>query len=413
MNRRVITFLGTVARDTEYLYRGTVYRGRVFGEAMRQFLDFDDMLVFITREAREMAYPVLEELGDPRIHAVDIPTAQTSEEMWQIFDVLTRHVDAGDRVIFDITHALRYIPFLVFLAAAYLRRAKEVQIEQVLYGALELGRNGPAPVIDLTDMVRLLDWLMATSQFIYTGDARYLAHLLNQEGARRKSSALRKAGQELEALSLGMMLCRPLEGMEGAGRLQRALTNAQGDLVQWAHPFSLLVDRIEREYAARALREPTAPENLGDSLRQQLGLIQWYMDNNQVMQAVTLAREWVVTAVGWRMKGEFVLNVKDREALERGLGGVARGKRGGEDGIRPPPGLNSEGKIIWEWSEREILQRLWNLAIDIRNDLNHAGMRYNARKARRLARAAREKLMPCLEELARVWGLAEAGNDRP
>ena len=411
--RKIITFLGTRVRETKYQYQGSIYEGRVFGEAMRQFLDFDEMLALVTPEAHEQAFPVLEELGDPRIRAVRIPTARTSEEMWETFGILTRHVGAGDRVVFDITHALRSIPFLVFLAAAYLRRAKEVQIDQVLYGALELGRDGPAPVIDLTDMVHLLDWLMATNQFVHTGDARYLARLLDQEGRRRRSSALRKAGEELEALSLGMMLCRPLEVMERAGRLAQALTNAQDDLAQWAPPFGLLVDRIEQEYASRALRGATEPENLVASLRRQLELIRWYMDNNQVMQAVTLAREWIVTAVGWRLKGEFVLKRGEREALEWGLGGVTRAKRGEGNRPEPPSDLSPEGRAIWEWPERETLQRLWNLATGIRNDLNHAGMGINARKAGKLARDAREKLMPGLEVLARAWGLMEAGDDHP
>jgi hypothetical protein len=55
--RKVITFLGTSPRETTYSYKGGTYRGRAFGEALCQFLDFDQMLVFVTEEASTLPGP--------------------------------------------------------------------------------------------------------------------------------------------------------------------------------------------------------------------------------------------------------------------------------------------------------------------------------------------------------------------
>ena len=90
---KVITFLGKVARQTNYSYQGNIYPGRVFAEALRQFVDYDKMLVFTTPAALETTYPLLVALGDARIQHVDIPDGRTGAEMWQIFNQLTGVVE--------------------------------------------------------------------------------------------------------------------------------------------------------------------------------------------------------------------------------------------------------------------------------------------------------------------------------
>jgi hypothetical protein len=60
--RKIITFLGRYPKDTQYEFNGQVYSGRVFAEALRQFVTYDEMLVFATEEARADAWPVLVEL---------------------------------------------------------------------------------------------------------------------------------------------------------------------------------------------------------------------------------------------------------------------------------------------------------------------------------------------------------------
>ncbi|RMD60796.1 TIGR02221 family CRISPR-associated protein [Candidatus Parcubacteria bacterium] len=312
-----------------------------------------------------------------------------------------------DSVIFDITNSFRSIPLLVFLAAAYLRATRDVTVCRVIYGAFEArDEANRSPVFDLTPFISLLNWLTATNQFIYTGDARYLAHLLTQEGKARNSSSLRTAGAKLDELSLAMMLCRPIEVMQKAGGLNRALAYAQNDLAQYTRPFALLVDRIEREYADRALSEPV--QNVEENLRKQLALIHWYLGNNQVIQAMTLAREWVVTLTGWHLGQGFVLSRGDRETIEHGLGGIARMKR---DGFTADD-LNQVGRALWQEAETAaMLQKLWNDIIRVRNELNHAGMNPGPMKANKLVRKAREQIGPTLDKLARAWGLTRSGGN--
>ena len=79
--RKIITFLGVQRIKTQYQYRNQVYEGEVFAEAMYRFLDFDEMLVFVTSEARAAVWPVLEQLEDDPIRPIEIPRGESTEEM--------------------------------------------------------------------------------------------------------------------------------------------------------------------------------------------------------------------------------------------------------------------------------------------------------------------------------------------
>ncbi|HOT92918.1 MAG TPA: TIGR02221 family CRISPR-associated protein [Anaerolineae bacterium] len=408
---KAISFLGiTDYKETTYVWEGHEFRTRFFGETLPHFFpELDRVLVFVTPTVQQHSnLAELQHRLGGLLHPVPIPEGHSEGELWEIFDALTGSVSEQEMVIFDITNSFRSIPLLVFLAAAYLRTARRVKVHRVIYGAWEARDKevDHSPVFDLTPFVTLLDWLTATNQFIYTGDARYLAHLLTAEGQKRGSNALKEAGEHLQDLSLGMMLCRPLEVMEQAGKTGKALAKAETDLAQWAHPFGLLTQRIQEEYAARALRSPTAAENVEQNLRHQFALIRWYLDNNQVIQAMTLAREWGVTVVGWKLGRGFLLDLKERAKVEQALSGLIRIGRVQEDGnCFDVNDLNDEGRVLWEWPEREVLCDLWNHLTAVRNELDHAGMNPGPMKAAKLVRKAREEVWPRLEELARTWGL--------
>lgn len=419
---KAITFLGTANyQPTTYVYTDTGgqvhrYETPFFAEALVHFFpDLEQIILLATPtvKAHENSDKLRHRVGD-RLAIKEIPESHSEADLWAIFDVLTEVIDAQDHVIFDITNSLRSIPFLTFLAAAYLRTARDVDVEAVLYGAFEARdrETGETPVFNLTPFVRLLDWLTATQEFIYTGDANYLAQLLSEQGRVQRSSALKTAGRQLRDLSLAMMLCRPLEVMETAGELENALQRAESDLAQYARPFGLLARRIEAEYAERALVAPTDPDHVVESLRQQVALIDWYLNNHQVMQAMTLAREWVVTASGWKLGKGFALSAQVRDhaqdgsGVARGLSGLTRlGRPMGEGRAFSEEDLNPEGKVMRAWPEWQLLQVLMRAIQTVRNGLDHAGMNKSQIPARTLARKARQDVWPQLRLLAETWDL--------
>lgn len=397
--RKIITFLGRNPRETQYQWDSETCPATVFPQVLRQRLagQYDQMLVFVTQEAKEeVLVRHLNPGEDPKLVPVDIPTPRTETEHWTLFECLTEKVDEGDAVIFDITHGFRSIPFLVFLAAAYLKAAKGVTIEGIYYGALEMGP--PAPVIDLTPFASLLDWLAATNQFIRTGSAADLAQVLKSDKPQGRSS-VRNLADKLEGLSLALMLCRPLEAMEKAEEFKRALEGAGEDVRVLPAPFRLLLDRLRDEYAARALADPEGSD-ARQNLRIQLDLLSWYVENSQVIQAMTLAREWVISALAWRHTGHLVLD-KERDRWEEAVNNIAPARQGKKSAAGRAP---VELRLSPE--EEQEVRKLWGALRELRNDLAHAGMRPGPARATKIVKRAKE-IRQQIRDLAVLLGVCD------
>lgn len=414
---KAVSFLGTTQYQlTTYNYEGHKVPTEFFAEALPAFFPgVDTIAVLVTPTvASSRNWSALEKRLGERVHPVLIPEGHTEDDLWLIFNALIAEVKTGERVVFDITNSFRSLPFLTFLAAAFLRTARQVKVERIVYGAFEARdrTSNETPVFDLTPFVKLLDWLTATNQFLYTGDAQYLARQLRDEGRTRNSRPLHDAGKRLQALSSAMMLCRPIEVMETADQVQTALLQAAADLSQYTQPFNLLAQRIEAEYGQRAVAQPTADPNVISSLRQQVALIQWYLDRNQIIQAMTLAREWLITAVGYRLGYGFVLkraireSARDGSGVSYGLSGLTQlGRDVGQGHVFTEADLNREGRQILEWPEWEDVRDLARAVQGVRNELDHAGMNPEPWPAATVVRKAQNEVWPKLKALAESWGL--------
>lgn len=337
MSKKILTFLGKYPKETKYEYKGNVFTGRVFAEALYQFEQFDEMLVFVTADARETSFSVLADLNDKRIKPVDIPVGATPDEMWHIFEIITGSVEPKDTLVFDITHGLRSIPFFVFIVAAFLKSAKQVNIEAVYYGAFELqnDNDGLSPVVDLSEFVSLLDWLNASEQFIRSGNAVALANLIRQSkpaydpentAIYHDGKPLGEAAQALEDVSLALRLILPDRAMQASEDLQAKLGAAAPFLQRYATPFTSLASQVSEAYAPLALPNPRDKDMFSASLIRERMLVDWYLERNLIVQAVAVAREWLVS---WTMAcagyGNFY-DKKLRKEIELALGAASKQK---------------------------------------------------------------------------------------
>jgi CRISPR-associated DxTHG motif protein len=300
--RVIITFLGVFPKLTIYQHHGKSYEGEVFAQALRQFCQFERMLVCVTEEAETKTLPILTALNDSRIEPIPIPKGETTVEMWETFTTIAQHVQTGDEVIFDITHGLRSLPFLVFLFAAYLKAAKQISIAAVYYGAYELGK--PAPVIDLSEFINMLDWLTATDTFLQSGNSQALAHLLQAHKPSGKSFKARKQQQDLQrvsdaisTISLALQMTRPIEVMQATADLESTVATAGDSLVDCAKPFAILQDRIITEYGQFSFANPEAnSQQISVRLSKEFDMISWYIAHQHIVPAATLANEWLSLA---------------------------------------------------------------------------------------------------------------------
>jgi CRISPR-associated Csx2 family protein len=419
---KAITFLGpTNYKPVTYVYAGQAVKSRFFPETLPRFFpDLDQVLVFVTPTVRR--HPNLNALkkriGEP-LRPVSIPEGHSEEELWQIFDALTGAVAEDDTVIFDITHSFRSIPLLVFLAAAYLRTVRQVHVDHVIYGAFEARDEvtGRTPVFDLTPFVTLLDWLAATDRFVEIGDGRPLAGLLRERmppgpamgrdlEARAQGKQLKYAAQAIEDVSLALSVTRPLETMETASQLEESLRQADDAVEARARPFTLLTDRVRDAYAPFACTDPLDEAHWHANLRRQLAMVRWYLDKEQIVQAATLAREWVVSLVACYVGTDSLVDYDDVRGPVAGALNNACRRAAGKPITRP----TAFDDAVAALPVVDNVAATWSRLTDLRNDLAHVGMNDDPQSAARLGRAM-EALYPALDELASVL-LTNDNEDR-
>ncbi len=409
---KLLTFLGTANyMETTYTLNNRGHTSSYCPAAVAHFCQPESTLVVVTRAAKAKHFKALAAEIDSftRPIAVDIPDGHSEADLWQIFETLTRQVDEGDELVVDITNGFRSLPFLSFLAVAFLRLARGVVVRHVYYGAWE-ARNletNESPIFDLTPFVTLLDWTMATDRFTRFGDASDLAALLREEippgplmgsdlEARQLGNALKRAARAMEVISLALRLTRPLETMTAAENLVETLQTAGSLAEQKARPFGLLVEQVSQAYRPLALPAPLA--ELGLNLQIQLDMIGWYLDRGQVVQAVTLAREWLVSLLVYHFKaGSLVDNKQVREAIEFTLSNEAERLK---DKPRPPRETQYDAPLQTMANHKEIGQ-LWGELTQLRNDIAHVGMQPKPRSAESLRKNA-VVLYPRLERLGEV-----------
>ena len=107
-------------------------------------------------------------------------------ENLSILNSLADSLKDGDRIIFDISHAFRSLPFYellaINLAKSILKR--DIRIEFVSYGMLEASSlyGGRTPIVDMTQLIELLDWTRAIDEYNRKGSFDLLTDLLKGNG---------------------------------------------------------------------------------------------------------------------------------------------------------------------------------------------------------------------------------------
>ena len=403
----LLTFLGTGEYESvTYVWQEPdgeqAYRTHLFPLAAYHIFHPERILLPATYEVREgkgkKHYETLQRVLTKEgvsIEVLMIPDGKSEAELWEIFATLAEKVISEEQLILDITHAFRTLPLLVFTVAVYLRSAKHVQIERILYGAYEAREGDRAPIFDMTPLLDLVDWMGGVEFFLRRSDAVLLGERLErvhrQAWRQRKDGELPRKlqtlGTGLKSFSEAMHLARPLEVMESAEGLLRKLNDVGPEVRSWAQPFGVVLERVRQEAEKFAYPEPYRLD--AENLCRQLALIRHYVEKGLTMQAVTLAREWVVSWVILQRGEENWLDENYREQVEQALGAAAQRSQ------------KKEAQVP-EWFDQLLnsqrLGELWNRLGQLRNDVAHCGMRKDQSTVKRI-RERLTKLCKCLSGL--------------
>jgi hypothetical protein len=104
-------------------------------------------------------------------------------------------------------------------------------------------------------------------------------------------------------------------------------------------------------------------------VNKQLEMINWYIHKRLFVQAITLAREWIVSFVIAEINGDL-FDETTRAFAESAINGFSRLKNG-----RPVP------PEMIRVADKPRIKQLWQDMRDLRNDIGHTGMRLNPRPA--------------------------------
>lgn len=413
---KAITFLGAAkAHETTYIMPdGREHAAPYFGVALARFNPGSDMKVFVTGKAREMHWEPFQRLAEDyvdNLEAVQIPDGADENELWSLFQTVVDAVDEREEVIFDITHGYRSLPFLSLLAVAYLRQIKQIELRAILYGSFEARDRSVephrTPVIDLSDFVSLFDWMTAADRFIRFGDAGDLAEQLRKvrpswedqradPTKREEAKRLSFAARSLDDVSMALRLIRPGEAMDASSELNRRLADASQSIQVNARPFVSLVRSITDAYAPLAMPSTQQKVDKVSQLANERRMVDWLLDRKQYVQAVAVAREWIISWTMAQVEMDDILDQLKRREVEEILGKALRerqGRHGSFNDARFPNGntLRSIGQIS---QALDIYVKL----VDARNDLLHAGKRRNPGKAKDMEKIVKN-LCPRLAEL--------------
>ena len=229
----------------------------------------------VTEEHLARLQPLVEAALGRRVDLLLIPYARDLDEQEDLLDRLAETVRGEREIHFDVTHGLRHLPMLALVAAHLLETLdRNLAVEEIWYGALDLTEDGRTPVLRLQGLMRLLAWSEAWRRYEDDGDYGVLADLLEQEGvASDRVTALRRAAHFERILDLP----------DARRALQGFLPALEAPLPGAARLF------------ARRLRERLDWVRHGDLYAHQRKLAFMHLGKGDYLRAAILAVEAVLT----------------------------------------------------------------------------------------------------------------------
>ena len=208
---------------------------------------------------------------------------------------LRDYMSDGDEIIVDITHSFRSLPLLIMQLRLYLKQigSPKVTVSHVYYGMLDIKwKLGYAPIVDISSIIRLSDWITGAFVFKLNGSSKQAAILLEQEGGKSAASLLNKFSS---VLSLNDM-----------GQLQKQVQELSG--IKYPSEMArLALEPTVRDFI-RNFRDLSASEF-------QYRLAEWHFKNGNYLAAYNDLVECVITKVCEETPEYDWLAFKNRESV--------------------------------------------------------------------------------------------------
>ncbi len=404
----LLTALGVSPQMATYALNGETAEAEYSPLALLQLLDTDDrpdtVLCLLTSKAREQVWDDFSKqvkgLG-VGAEPIDIPDVDNSAQMAEVIQTIAQTIRPDSRLMLDITHGPRHIPFVFYALTLYLSGFRDVEITGAWYGNFQSAKTDK-PLIDLQPLLNLPQWFYAIRMFQETGFTQALAERFTvvcgnlPKGPERGPSS--KVAEALEAFSTHYEAGLPMELGLAAGKLCHGLEEKPlEDMPGLNLPLARELSEVILE-AAKPVR--FASESLSNGrgsgewktefplkkkeLRRQADLIDQYLERNQFSLGIGLIREWTVSlGVLYRNPGANWMKRTVRIKLERELGAMCKkslrqylddeqkqwgtfwdqlGKQRNQfahHGMKPEVAKTNLDEIMYFWQKIKLGDRVW------------------------------------------------------
>ena len=335
--------------------------------------------VFLTTsEAKKQGWEMVVDEFGYHPENIDIPEGRSESEIWDTVGRIVQQLPDGAELIIDVTHGYRTLPILALQSALLAENMGKVSLRHVFYGAREAAVDGIAPIFDLTPLLNIQKWSRALSDLRRFSQTEPIVELLKTTYERvyrektplpQKPQKLSKLASRLERLGMSLRTIRTKEVADVALETRKVLEGAKREL-EYFPELRAVVPFLQPSFSELAELVPNNYSNFEgkDGLKTMARLIRYYLRTQAYPEAVTLAREALVSLCVQEGGGSF-FDKSDRERAENALNPEAD---------YAGPEICRRGKI----------HKVWLKLRDLRNDINHAAFRNGSMRASKIAERA-------------------------
>lgn len=336
------------------------------------------------------------------VEELRIPDGKNQTEMWQIFSLLFDSLMEGDQLYFDLTHSFRYIPMLVLVLSSYSKFLKNVTIEGITYGNIEMkDENGISPIIDLLPLSLLQDWTFAAGQFVENGSVDNLKKLSSREyspilkdtrGQDQEANNVKMFVNDLEAVVDDFTTCRGMSFVK-ADRITKLKHSVNQLETTFIEPLNPLIGKIKESIDAFSDKE---------DVKNALAAAKWCFKNRLYQQAATILQEFVVSFYCKR-NGIPIDDESKREVINQAF--VLKSKHAEEENETNWCRIKEDNKPLLrkvfadDLMTDEMVDLFQNLT-EVRNDYNHSGMRSSRIPLK--PKNIKDNISKCLDDISKL-----------
>ena len=305
-----------------------------------------------------------------KVHTIEeLPIGRNEAEIWEIFTRTYAHLQEGDTLYIDLTHGFRSLPMLVVALVNYSQFLKGTTVASITYGIEPRDTSNATPIIDLTPLATLLDWNYAAGQFINNGDITPLQKLSkkvitpimrNKDTRRNEVGDLDRYLSSLAKFIKELRTCRGKEiiSCENLLTAQKYFEKMERELIV---PLVPLFERINKSLSIFKTNDT----------HNTISAARWCFDRGMYQQAVTFLREGIVTILCELNNIDY--KAKEQRKIMENVLYLIKENIGEEhwniDNHEKTKEIVANNSITRETACK------YDSTGELRNDINHSGMR--------------------------------------